>query len=694
MNKTASESIVGGASVRTVSVVVVTYNSESVLAGCLAALPDGMAGCHSWEVTVVDNASTDGSAKLARDSKVVTRVVEMGRNAGYAAAINAGVASAARQDAVLVLNPDVRLGFGCAAALYDGLVRSGAGIAAPQLADIHGRLQWSLRRDPAIRRVLAESVVGGTHAGRAGEMVTDSATYERGGWADWATGAALLISAECRVAVGDWDETFFLYSEETDYCQRARRAGLGIRYVPEARATHLGGELETSPTLRRYLVRNKLRLYRATHGRAASTMYRGALLTHEATRAARGSSPHRSGLQELLRPRRPEVPTGIVLFSAQDYWYHNRGHSDVQLARGFATTRPVLLVNSIGMRMPTPGKSTRTTRRILRKLASTSRLLRHPEPELPNLAVLSPIVLPFYGSARWRQLNAHVVRAQVRLCMRRSGIRRPHMVVTIPTAVDVIAGMPRTSLTVNRSDKYSAFEEADTSLIDQMERQLLAECDHALYVSHSLLAAESSLTGERALFLGHGVDFERFAKVTQDDVPVDLRRLPVPRIGFFGGLDDYVIDFDLLGTLADKIPYAQLVLIGAATCSMDSLVARPNVHWLGVRDYQHIAAYGAGFDVGIMPWLQGEWVHNANPIKVKEYLALGLPIVSIEYPEAAYFRDVMAIAADAAEFVDLVRQALDGHGVSDAATRRAKVAGDSWSARAQAVIDLLEPVED
>ncbi len=108
------------------------------------------------------------------------------------------------------------------------------------------------------------------------------------------------------------------------------------------------------------------------------------------------------------------------------------------------------------------------------------------------------------------------------------------------------------------------------------------------------------------------------------------------------------------------MPEATLLLIGDATGPIDELLALPNVVWLGFRPYEEIPAYGAIFDVALMPWLRNEWIAYANPIKLKEYLALGLPVVSTDFPEVRFYDDVVAIADDEADFVRLVREALDG----------------------------------
>ena len=84
---------------------------------------------------------------------------------------------------------------------------------------------------------------------------------------------------------------------------------------------------------------------------------------------------------------------------------------------------------------------------------------------------------------------------------------------------------------------------------------------------------------------------------------------------------------------------------------MDDIVDLPNVHWLGFRPYEEIPSYGAAFDVALMPWLRNDWIEQCNPIKMKEYLAIGLPVVSTDFPEVHFYSDTIAIAGDADHFV-------------------------------------------
>ncbi len=387
------------------------------------------------------------------------------------------------------------------------------------------------------------------------------------------------------------------------------------------------------------------------------------------SRGIRGGDRQRSGDQAPW-----------ICFAAQDWWYHNRAHSDFQLMTRLARQRQVLLVNSIGLRLPTPGRSTQVLRRIARKARSVSKLVRRPIPETPGFIVMTPLVIPLYQHRRVRMLNAALVRLQVRLVMALLRIRRPVAFVTIPTAVDVLPGMDVKAVLYNRSDRHSEFPESDQETIAALEADLLRRADRVLYVSHALMAEDLPAVGARGIFIDHGVDLEHFSLRPESEQPAELRLLPHPRIGFFGGLDDYVVDIDLLERLAVEIPEAQLVLIGSATCPMDRFEQYPNVHWFGFQPYSDIPRFGSGFDVAIMPWLDNDWIRLCNPIKLKEYLALGLPVVSIDYPQLHSYDGLVGVARGHREFIAAVRAALQHAGPGTPQQRRNAVLDASWDA--------------
>ncbi|MDH6454674.1 MULTISPECIES: glycosyltransferase family 2 protein [unclassified Streptomyces] len=287
-----------------VAVIVVTWNSAKVLPGFLAALPDGMAGL-DWRLVVADNASADDTVEVLGKLAPDATVVQTGRNAGYAAGVNAALNAAGDDGVALICNPDIRMRQGCAKRLVDSL-GDGVGIAVPLLYE-EGRdtPHHSLRRESSVLRALGEAVIGNRRAGRfprLSELVTDPGAYRRPTRADWATGALMAISSDCRAACGPWDESFFLYSEETEYCLRARDLGFVTQLEPSAEAVHLGGDSQVSPRLWSLLTLNRVRLYGRRHGAVATMCFRGAVLLREASRAAFGRKASRAAAAALLRP--------------------------------------------------------------------------------------------------------------------------------------------------------------------------------------------------------------------------------------------------------------------------------------------------------------------------------------------------------------------------------------------------------
>ena len=111
-------------------------------------------------------------------------------------------------------------------------------------------------------------------------------------------------------------------------------------------------------------------------------------------------------------------------------------------------------------------------RRITRKARAFAKLLRQPLAERPGLHVMTPLSVPILESDRWRRFNAALVRVQVKLAMRHLGIRDPVVVVTVPTAWDVVRDLPRRCTIYNRADKHSLFGESDQRAILELEAEL------------------------------------------------------------------------------------------------------------------------------------------------------------------------------------------------------------------------------
>ena len=289
--------------------VVITYNSRHVIEALLDSIPSA-AGSLTVETIVVDNGSTDSTLEVlaGRADCAVIR----SSNEGYASGLMRGIAAASGTGPVLILNPDVRLEPLSLPVMIEALARPGVGIVAPMLLTDTGELSPSLRREPSLLRAVGLNRTG---LPLLSEYIKVGDAYRRPGAVDWALGAVLLMSRECLELSGGWDTSYFLYSEETDFCLRARDLGYTTWYEPRAQAAHIGGQSGQNEQTHAMQIINRVRFYRRRHGTVASWAYYVLTVCSELTWALRQGKKSRFAVVALLRPklRPPQLNCGVRL---------------------------------------------------------------------------------------------------------------------------------------------------------------------------------------------------------------------------------------------------------------------------------------------------------------------------------------------------------------------------------------------
>jgi len=374
---------------------------------------------------------------------------------------------------------------------------------------------------------------------------------------------------------------------------------------------------------------------------------------------------------------------GIVCFGGVDWWYHNRGHYDVQMMRELSAHVPVLYVNSIGMRVPRLGEGAVFLKRVARKLKSFRRgLVRIDQ----GRWVLSPLTMP----GRLRGVTRGLLPRQVRRGMRKAGIKRPLVWIACPPGADFIDHLDPVGVVYQRTDRFEAFHGVDVGHIKELDRRLKERADVTLYCSSALIDEERDAC-RHAEYVDHGVDYDRFREAGDEaergnGEPSDLEGIARPRIGFVGGIDAHTFDPPLFKGVVERLPDLQFVLVGG--CSLpEGWCELPNVHHMGRRDYAEVASYMAACDVLIMPWNQGEWIRVCNPVKLKEYLAVGRPVVSTWFDELSNYEGLVRIADSADSFAEAIRLSLsDG---ADRSALRSRVEAETWASKADDVLVSL-----
>jgi glycosyltransferase involved in cell wall biosynthesis len=379
---------------------------------------------------------------------------------------------------------------------------------------------------------------------------------------------------------------------------------------------------------------------------------------------------------------RERVCDGVICFGGEDWWYHNRGHYDMQMMRELSGRVPVLYVNSIGMRVPRVGEGRMFLKRVLRKLKSLRRgMVRIRE----GFAVYSPFVAPGrIGMA----ISGRLLPWQVRRAARRLGIHRPLVWIACPPGAEAVEALKPLGLVYQRTDRFEEYTGVDREQIVGYDRSMKSRADITLFCSRYLYEEEAGACAN-ALFIDHGVDYDRFERAGDDpsSEPEEVRGIARPRAGFVGGIDASTFDPPLFVEVAKSLPDVQFVMVGA--CSLpEDWCELSNVHFLGQREYAQVPGYMASCGVLLMPWNRSEWIRACNPVKLKEYLATGRPVVSTSFPELEHYEGHVRVADGASAFAQAIRDALDAPG--DAEARRARVREETWRAKGERAVEALE----
>lgn len=379
-------------------------------------------------------------------------------------------------------------------------------------------------------------------------------------------------------------------------------------------------------------------------------------------------------------PHRRTAPRQLICFG-EDWGRHP---STAQfLVQHLLDEFRVIWINSVGWRTP------RLTRadlfRVLGKVRAATAGVVHPH---PNLVVCTPLVLPCYGNAAARRLNAILLERVVRGLARRHGFSGYSLMTTYPATEGVFRRLGGVRRIYYCADEYTTFPGLRPDLVRTLEARLMESVDTVVTTSTALYRAKSA-NHPRVAYLPHAVDFEHFAKAYDPATPVpgDLKTLPRPIIGFTGLIRD-LIDVEIIDTIARRRPDWSVVLVGRRNFDAAPLPERRNIHYLGERAYEQIPGYLRGIDVCLMPYRQVETSTYMNPVKLREYLAAGKPIVSTPLPEVVQFDGLVEIAADGDEFVAKIARCLS-EDPSLPQRRMASVRHQTWTSRAAELATML-----
>ncbi len=267
------------------SIVIVSYNTRDLLAACLDSIQRGLADTPlRAEVIVVDSASSDGTPALLAERYAWVRSLPQTTNVGYTRGNNIGLAAATGRY-LFLLNPDTEIVADALPALCAYLdANPQIGIVGPHTLNTDGSTQSSKRRFPTPLTGLFESTWLQPLAPKAlmrrfyAEDVPDRGVAE----VDWVQGSALLARREVYEKIGGLDEGYVMFSEELDWCRRAKEAGFRVAYYGLAQIVHHGGRSTEQVGARKHIwfQQSKIRYFRKHHGAVTAALIRLVLVAN------------------------------------------------------------------------------------------------------------------------------------------------------------------------------------------------------------------------------------------------------------------------------------------------------------------------------------------------------------------------------------------------------------------------------
>lgn len=375
-----------------------------------------------------------------------------------------------------------------------------------------------------------------------------------------------------------------------------------------------------------------------------------------------------------------------ILYFSSDEWGSSLRTSQYHIAIQLSKRSKVLYINSIGLRTPRASKG--DIRKVRKKLG---RWLRGVEKIDQNLFVVTPIVLPFHRYRIVHRLNRLLLIYFIKYYQFRLKLQRPILITFLPNVLPVLGALNEKQIIYYCADQMSSFHGVSGKVVKEMEQKLIEQADLVITTSRKLYQ-EKKVFNQQTYYLPHGVDFDLFSRTQTEDliIPEKMKQIDTPIIGFFGLISADWIDYDLLTYLAVAHPEWSFVMIG----KIDGLIPEyirecKNIIFLGPKKYEDLPAYLRAFDAAIIPFVKSELTLYCNPIKAKEYLASGKPVVSVDIAQLRDYEDVIEIAISYEDFALKLERVLSEDSTAKVQIRMNTVKEETWDFRAGKIIKLF-----
>jgi len=317
-----------------------------------------------------------------------------------------------------------------------------------------------------------------------------------------------------------------------------------------------------------------------------------------------------------------------------------------------------------------------------------------------NIHIYTPLLLlPFaYYFTFINRINQAILRFSLRRIIKELEFKNPILWVYSVSSSGLVGKLGEDVVIYHCAADFTGEKKnrLRKSTVKRLEDYLVKQAQIVLTLTKDL-CSRFRQSNQNTFYFPSAVDFDQFETVRINDSgePGDLSAIKKPRLGIIGYLDGNILDVDLLDYLARANPEWSLVMIGPVfrkTRSLDRLKENENIHFLGEKPSALIPLYLKYLDVCLVPYVRGEFTNNVSPLKLYEYLAMGKPVVSTFFSdELEAYKDIIAIAKDREQFLQLIRTSLsNSRDEKEIASRIKFAAENSWQNRLDFLSEKLE----
>lgn len=397
----------------------------------------------------------------------------------------------------------------------------------------------------------------------------------------------------------------------------------------------------------------------------------------------------------------PSIINKPIIVFGEDWGAHPS--STQHIVKVLGKTRPVIWLNSIGLRKPklTPHDLKRLFNKVKSFLVnqSTNSEKGNNTKEVTHIdtsshfLIINPLVMPCANSWFSLKLSKVILKWQLNLACKKLAIKDPIIWSSLPTAVDYLELFDNAPCIYYCGDDFNSLAGVDHKFVSDKEALLVEKSSYIFTASEKML---ERFPQDKTVNIPHGVNFKLFSKqvmYTPNDLPQGK-----PIAGFYGSISAW-LDQNLLVKTIKALPHWHFVFIGKVACNVDKLQQFSNVYFLGTRPHNDLPKYIQNWNVAMLPFINNKQIKMCNPLKLREYIASGTPIVTTDFNALKGYRKYLQIASKVTPFhqaillanaeitpavnFDKLEKISDLLAITDIKNiRKSSVINESWESRA------------